>query len=361
MLVVSSGSAGSAFLNNHTVAGGAIMHSGVRLPETLRERHEGLATRPPARGGDWRSTVCRRRVPESRHSARRSVGHACSGSGARLDGARKGSAIRRRSTYCEHVDGEIRRIEDGLRAAGLFEAFNIWVTSDHGFSTHTGAVDVDAILKPFAGALPDGSPRIVANGGAIYVRERRRDRLGDRAALQQTPGVGAIFTRATRAGSSTAACRARCRSTPCTGITIDRHRSCFRRTGRMGERAWRARHGQAGGTAGHGSSSPWDVHNTLIAAGPDLKQGVTIDVPSANVDFAPTFLKLLGLAIPPRCRGGPRGSVRRGRRTRRPASVTTTSNGAYARGRICGDGHAVDRSLDGREYRYFDGTTVTRR
>ena len=38
----------------------------------------------------------------------------------------------------------------------------------------------------------------------------------------------------------------------------------------------------SGGVAGHGSSSPWDVHNTLIAAGPDLKEGVTIEVPSAR-------------------------------------------------------------------------------
>ena len=57
------------------------------------------------------------------------------------------------------------------------------------------------------------------------------------------------------------------------------------------------------GVAGHGSSSPWDIHNTLIAAGPDLKQGLVLDTPSANVDFAATFMTLLGMALPPSVQG----------------------------------------------------------
>ena len=48
------------------------------------------------------------------------------------------------------------------------------------------------------------------------------------------------------------------------------------------------------GVAGHGSSSPFEIHNTLIAAGPDIKQGATVNVPSGNVDFAPTFLEHAG-------------------------------------------------------------------
>jgi arylsulfatase A-like enzyme len=53
-----------------------------------------------------------------------------------------------------------------------------------------------------------------------------------------------------------------------------------------------------GGVAGHGSSSRRDVHNTLIAAGPDLTRSTTANTPSANVDFAPTVLSLLGIPIP---------------------------------------------------------------
>ena len=50
--------------------------------------------------------------------------------------------------------------------------------------------------------------------------------------------------------------------------------------------------------AGHGTSSPYDIHNTLIAAGPDFREHGTSTVPTANVDLAPTLLKLLGVAVP---------------------------------------------------------------
>src|SRR5262245_36295419 len=49
MLVVSSGSTGSAFLNNHLVSGGAILHYQYTLPEKLREDMKVLGP-PPAAG-----------------------------------------------------------------------------------------------------------------------------------------------------------------------------------------------------------------------------------------------------------------------------------------------------------------------
>jgi len=45
----------------------------------------------------------------------------------------------------------------------------------------------------------------------------------------------------------------------------------------------------------HGSFSPRDVHNTLIAVGPHFKAGFTDSLPSGNVDIAPTVAALLGL------------------------------------------------------------------
>ncbi|HYA15191.1 MAG TPA: alkaline phosphatase family protein [Syntrophales bacterium] len=47
----------------------------------------------------------------------------------------------------------------------------------------------------------------------------------------------------------------------------------------------------------HGSFSPIDVHNTLIAYGPDFKSG-DIDTPSGNIDVAPTIANLMGLSLP---------------------------------------------------------------
>lgn len=48
----------------------------------------------------------------------------------------------------------------------------------------------------------------------------------------------------------------------------------------------------------HGSFSPRDVHNTLIASGPDFRQGFSDSNPTGNVDIAPTVAHLLGVKMP---------------------------------------------------------------
>lgn len=48
----------------------------------------------------------------------------------------------------------------------------------------------------------------------------------------------------------------------------------------------------------HGSFSPIDVHNTLLAAGPDFRAGFRDPLPSGNVDLAPTVAAVLGLSMP---------------------------------------------------------------
>jgi len=48
----------------------------------------------------------------------------------------------------------------------------------------------------------------------------------------------------------------------------------------------------------HGGSSPVDVHNTLVVAGPHFRKGFHDTLPSGNVDVAPTVARLLGLSLP---------------------------------------------------------------
>jgi arylsulfatase A-like enzyme len=48
----------------------------------------------------------------------------------------------------------------------------------------------------------------------------------------------------------------------------------------------------------HGTFSPADVHNTLIAYGPDFRRRLVSRLPSANVDVAPTIASLLGIDLP---------------------------------------------------------------
>src|SRR5581483_2018223 len=44
----------------------------------------------------------------------------------------------------------------------------------------------------------------------------------------------------------------------------------------------------------------FDMHNTLIAAGPDFHRGQIDELPTGNIDLAPTILHILGIKpLPP--------------------------------------------------------------
>ncbi len=199
------------------------------------------------------------------------------------------------------VDGEIGRIEDALKAKGFADRTNVIVASDHGFSTHTGALELAALVAPFAKPLPDGSSDIVVAEGAIHFRAGvDAARVAAIVAmLQRRPEVGAIFTRSARPGGAEGV-------VPGT-LSFDVARWNHPRSAEILVSAnWTGDKNGAGypgttadgGVAGHGTSSPYDVHNTLIAAGPDFREHASSDAPTGNVDLAPTLLRLLGIAIP---------------------------------------------------------------
>jgi arylsulfatase A-like enzyme len=48
----------------------------------------------------------------------------------------------------------------------------------------------------------------------------------------------------------------------------------------------------------HGSLGRTDVHNTLVAGGPDIRAGYRDELPTGNIDVAATILHLLGLRHP---------------------------------------------------------------
>ena len=176
MLAVGSGTTGAVFLLNHTVSGGAILHTDYALPAPLHERMLAELGPPPAEGhpNDARNS---RAVNAFLKIGLPSVDPAVTvmwlsdpDTTAHALGMGHPTTIE----ALRRLDREVLNIQEGLRAAGLFDVYNIWVTSDHGFATYTGAPDVRALLKPFAGTLSDGSPRIVHGETAIYVRDGDR-------------------------------------------------------------------------------------------------------------------------------------------------------------------------------------------
>jgi arylsulfatase A-like enzyme len=57
------------------------------------------------------------------------------------------------------------------------------------------------------------------------------------------------------------------------------------------------------GEGTHVTLSRLDMHNILIAAGSDFKRGETDDLPSGNLDLAPTILQILGIKSPQKMDG----------------------------------------------------------
>jgi hypothetical protein len=55
---------------------------------------------------------------------------------------------------------------------------------------------------------------------------------------------------------------------------------------------------RAAGKGTHATLSRFDMHNTLIAAGPDFRRSYVDNLPSGNVDLAPTILRILGITPP---------------------------------------------------------------
>ena len=73
----------------------------------------------------------------------------------------------------------------------------------------------------------------------------------------------------------------------------------------------------------HGSFSPVDVHNMLLATGPDFREAFSDPLPSGNVDVAPTIAKIFGIELP-QADGRPLLEAMRGRDRVEPTAYSVT-------------------------------------
>jgi arylsulfatase A-like enzyme len=189
---------------------------------------------------------------------------------------------------------------------------DILVVSDHGFSTIRRSVDVAALLndagfhaaKQFSATPKPGDILVVGNGGTVlfYVQEHDhtvRERLVDW--LQHRDFTGAIFTRDNIEGTFPLAAIHINTPEPADIVMSFRWSPDKNEFGVAGliDADWNRPAGQ--GT--HATLSPFDVHNTLVAAGPDFRPGFEDTLPTGNIDIAPTVLHLLGIRTPARFDG----------------------------------------------------------
>lgn len=209
------------------------------------------------------------------------------------------------------VDANLATVLDALEQKHARDSTDIFVVSDHGFSTIRRSIDPVPLLNQagfhavtqFRDAPQPGDILVCGNGGSVlfYVKEHDRttiERLVDW--LNQSDFAGIIFADYAEGAFPLAKAYLDVADPPDVMMSF-RYSDEKNRFGVAGmiDADWNRKPGE--GT--HVTLSSWDVHNMLIAAGPDLRHGFVDNLPSGNVDLAPTILHLLGIPLTPRSQG----------------------------------------------------------
>ena len=209
-------------------------------------------------------------------------------------------------------DQNLARVLDSLERRKVRNTTDIFVVSDHGFSTIARSIEVPKILRDagfdavteFANEPKPGQVMIVGNGGTVLFYVIAHDKEVTRRLvefLQQTDFAGVIFTREKLEGTFELE-KAKVDSEHAPDVEMafrwNENRNQFGVPG-MIDADWQ----RAAGKGTHATLSRFDMHNTLIAAGPDFGIGLTSELPSGNVDLAPTILAILGINSPSKMDG----------------------------------------------------------
>jgi predicted AlkP superfamily pyrophosphatase or phosphodiesterase len=199
-------------------------------------------------------------------------------------------------------DDSLARVLAALEQRGVRSTTDIFVVSDHGFSTIARAIDVRKILRDagfdavteFTSEPNSGQIMIVGNGGSVLFYVIDHDAAMVRRFvefLQQTDFAGAIFTREPMEGTFTFD-KAKIDNEHAPDVEMsfrwNENKNQFGVAGMM-DGDWQ----RAAGKGTHATLSKFDMHNTLIAAGPDFRRDEKDGLPSGNVDLAPTILQIL--------------------------------------------------------------------
>jgi predicted AlkP superfamily pyrophosphatase or phosphodiesterase len=193
------------------------------------------------------------------------------------------------------------------RQASARATTDIFVVSDHGFSTIRRSIDLRKILSDagfvarteFQDEPKPGEIALVGNGGSVLFYVAGHDATVTRRLvefLQQSDFAGVIFTKQGLQGTFHLN-EAKIDDGHAPDIVMafrwNDSKNQFGTPG-MIDADWQREAGK--GT--HATLSRFDMHNTLIAAGPDFRRGQTDDLPTGNVDLAPTILHILGIKAP---------------------------------------------------------------
>jgi predicted AlkP superfamily pyrophosphatase or phosphodiesterase len=220
-----------------------------------------------------------------------------------------GPGAERTLAALKSCDKNLGSVLQELETRGLRNKTDIFIVSDHGFSTISRRVDVAEVLTnagfaaarefkqpPVAGAI-----MVVSTGGSVllYVTGHDANVIGKVVEfLQQQDFTGAIFTQKPVKGAfALEQIRANTPDAPDIIVSL-RWTTDKSAAGVPGMSLADASPAGPGGGGQHGSLSAFDMHNTLVAAGPDFRRGFVDELPSGNVDVAPTILWIAGVEPP---------------------------------------------------------------
>ena len=204
-------------------------------------------------------------------------------------------------------DDNLAKVLAALKTKNALTSTDIFVVSDHGFSTVDLAVDVAALLRAagfdadreFSDKPKAGQILVVTIGGSVEFHVTGHDAavvsklIGF---LQRSDFAGVILTRSVHQGTFTLA-QAQLDAPAAPDVLVAcRWNNQPNKFGTAGQIA--SDIGKNVGQGSHSTLSPHDMNNTLIASGPDFRRGWTDETPSGNIDIAPTILRILGLKAP---------------------------------------------------------------
>lgn len=204
----------------------------------------------------------------------------------------------------ESCDRKLAEVLAELERRKLRDKTDVFVVSDHGFSTIERGVDICAALQK-AGfpaqrsfTNPPQSGQILVNGlgGSVSFYVIGHDSSTVRRLvefLQKQDFTGVILTRERAPGTFTLD-DVKLRSPEAPDVVLSFRWSADK--SKLGAPGLLTVDGALSSKGGaHTSLSQFDMHNTLVGAGPDLKRGFTDSLPTGNTDLAPTVLWLLGV------------------------------------------------------------------
>ena len=210
------------------------------------------------------------------------------------------------------ADENLAAVLSALDEKKVRETTDVFVVSDHGFSTIRRSIDLQKILNgagftattEFKGEPKPGDIMLAGNGGSVLFYITGHDPTVTRRLvefLQQSDFAGVIFTKRPIEGTF-ALEQVNLQNDRAPDVVMafrwEASKNQFGIPG-MIDADWQ----RAAGKGTHATLSRFDMHNLLIAAGPDFKRGETDDLATGNVDLAPTILQILNIKSPEKMDG----------------------------------------------------------